>query len=121
MNKIPRSEFIAQALAYVYTDFDQYVKDQAKEHTIANLGQSLSDYGCYGKPEHLVASAFSQLRENYGMELGDDAAGVDEEYRDWLKEAKKNCEKVRKAGLPWTLSNSRDAFEQRGAFAKVKK
>lgn len=117
-------ELIEQAMDFVYTDFEKYVKTQAHEHTIANLGQQLGDHSMgprsLMKPEHLVDITFEGLRCAYGSELRDEGEGVDEEFRHWLKEAKKNCGLVKKAGLPWTLRNSRDAFERRGTFAQVK-
>ena len=114
------NELVEAALNHVYTDFDEYVKDQAKEHTVANLGQELSDFARGSRADTLVAGAFYQLRCNYAAEMGDDGDAVMDEYKSWLKEAKKNCGRVKKAGLPWTLQNSRDAFEQRGHFKKEK-
>jgi hypothetical protein len=49
------------------------------------------------------------------------ADGVWDEYKSWVKQAKKDATRVQKAGLPLTLANARLAFENKGPFAKKTK
>jgi len=110
---------ITQAFAVVYTDVDQLVKDQAMEHTIANMGQCLEDFARSSMPaDRLIRLCYQDLRQQ--CESDEMADGIDEEYRDWLKEARKSVAMVQKKGLPLTLTNTRDAFERKGAFAAKK-
>lgn len=113
---------IDAAFDYVYEDVEAFVKVCAREHTIANLGQSLEDLArraFSSSPEHLVNNCYSTF---YGdCESEEMANGVTDEYRAWLKDARRDAQKVLKAGLPLTLKNARDAFELKGQFAKKAK
>jgi hypothetical protein len=119
-------EIIDAAFAYVYPSAEELIKVAAKEHAIANMGQELADaFSGYGrglfesKPQELVPLRFSQLVGD--CESDEMADGVDAEYREWLKTARKDVGRVQKAGLPLTLANVRDAFENKGVFAKKSK
>lgn len=114
-------EAVQAAMTLVYEDFEAYVKDIAREHTIANLGQELEDHcGSHNRDgKHVISSGFQQLREDCG-ETDESLQCVDDEYRSWLKEARKDAEKVRSAGLPLTIENSRLAFLKQGPFARPK-
>lgn len=112
-NKIKKSELVTQAMNVVYTDWEKYLRDIAREHTIANMGQDLESLmqGCREVPEHVISDAFNQLRND--CESDEMADGVDEEFRSWLKQAKKDAAVVKKLGLPWTIDNSRLVFEKK--------
>ncbi len=116
-------EIIAAATVHVWTDFEKFVQMLAKEHTIANMGMELSDYvsrSCgSSRPEDTVNHAFSGLMND--MESDEMADGVQEEYRSWLKQGRKDALRVQKAGLPLTLANATLAFENKGPFAKKTK
>lgn len=120
MNK---ADIVALALNFVYTDIEKLIKAQAKEHTIANLGQSLTDGGlqCSATfyeehPEALINERFSQLMGDCESDEMTDC--VEDEYRSWLKDARESALAVQKKNLPLTLQNTRDHFEKKGAFAK---
>lgn len=116
MNK---QELIKAAHDHVWTDFEAFIKMVAKEHAIANMGQDLSDFvhrGFTPKPEQVVDFAWSSFMGD--MESDEMAEGTMDEYRSWLKDARRDAEKVRKAGLPLTLANVTLAFELKGPFAK---
>jgi uncharacterized protein YifE (UPF0438 family) len=116
-----KSECFEAASSHVWTDFDKFVTMCAKEHAIANMGQSFEDLAGYGanRPELIVEQAFSQLRND--CESDEMADGVWDEYKSWVKQAKKDATRVQKAGLPLTLANARLAFENKGPFAKKTK
>lgn len=118
MNK---GEIIKAAEDYVWTDFEKFVRMLAKEHTVANmgfdLGEAFQGYGSRNIPPDLVVEmAYNTLYQ--GSESDEMAEGIEEEYRSWLKDARRDAEKVRKAGLPLTLANASLAFELKGPFAK---
>lgn len=114
---------IDAAFDHVYTDIETFVKVCAREHTIANLGQSLEELSrraFTSSPERLVDNCYSCLYQD--CESDEMADGIQEEYLSWLKDARRDAQKVLKAGLPLTLRNARDAFELKGPFAaKAKK
>lgn len=114
-----KNEQIKAASEHVWTDFEAFVKMCAKEHAIANMGQELGDFlhrGYTPKPEQLVDFAWNAFMGD--MESDEMAEGTMDEYRSWLKDARRDAEKVRKAGLPLTLANATLAFELKGPFAK---
>jgi hypothetical protein len=83
------------------------------------MGQDLADFCNRGyklKPEELVEFAWGCFMGD--MESDEMAEGTMDEYRSWLKDARRDAEKVRKAGLPLTLANATLAFELKGPFAK---
>ena len=108
---------IEAAFSHEYTDFDAYVKDIAREHTIANMGQSIEDYAHdRDQPDKLISRAWSgfyNIAESQEM-----ADGFDEEYRSWLKTAKKDAMRVKRAKLPLTLVNARKSFMNEEPFKK---
>jgi hypothetical protein len=119
MNEIKKN-LIAAAFAHVYTDVERFIRDQAKEHTIANLGQTLEDHvhpGLSARPEQIIANAFSSLMSDFSCEdeTGD---SVEDEMRVWLGQAKRDTALIQKKGLPLTMENARLAFERKGPFAK---
>lgn len=110
---------IEAAFDYVHPDVESLVKQAASEHTIANMGQMLEDffYGA-GDPKSLFHDCFSCFYQQ--SESDEMADGLMEERADWVKQAKKDAAKIVKKKLPLTMRNMRDAFEQKGAFAKKK-
>lgn len=117
-----RNETVQHALTLVYTDFDRYVRDIAREHTVVNMGFELTDVEHYAGPEDLIRSAYQHVLECNAEALGEveGCDSVEEEFRSWLKDAKRDAARVRKAKLPLTLENARMAFLNRGPFAPVK-
>jgi hypothetical protein len=120
-----RKEIVALAFAYVYPNVDELIKAQAREHTIANMGFSVEQMlerfsltGLEKTPDRVIDLAWSGLMGD--MESDEMADGVNDEYRAWLKDAKRDALLVQKAGLPLTLDNTRQAFEKTGQFAKKK-
>lgn len=119
--KPTKKSIIAAAFAYVYPDAESLIKDVAKEHCIANMGQNLEDFITASEwlakhPEQVISSCYSNF---YGQSESDDMAeGIDEERRAWLKQAKKDVAAVQKKGLPLTMENVRLAFENKGPFEK---
>lgn len=108
---------VEQAMNHVWADFEAYVRMLAKEHTIANMGQDLAALGAHAaSSETYVAAAYSQLLTD--CESDEMADGIEEEYREWLKQARSDAEAVRGANLPLTLANARLAFEKKGPFAR---
>ncbi len=121
MTKADKNTGLQQALEHVWTDLEKFIKMCAKEHTIANMGQDLRDYvsGTYREPQYIVDQAYQQFLNDICMD-DDMVDGVEEEYRSWLKDARRDALRVQKAGLPLTLANARLAFENQGPFAKKK-
>lgn len=121
-NGMKKADLIKAAFKHEYNTVEELAEVQAMEHTIANLGQAVEDFmSTHSKPQDVVKHAFLGMREAVGSELGDDAQGVDEEKKDWFKEATKNAKAVKAKGLPLTLENTRHAFERTGPFATKKK
>jgi hypothetical protein len=90
-----------------YSDLESFAKAIAERHTVLNLGQPWPEV------------SYQQLRsEAESDEMYD---GIVEEFRSWLKDARKEANMVADAGLPWTLASAEDAFMKRGVFAKQKK
>lgn len=89
----------------VHATEDSLIKATAVRHTILNLGQNW--------PE---VSRLEELAEDDEM-----YNGVLAEYKDWLKDAKKEVKMVVKAKLPLTLANTELAFNRKGPFEGVKK
>jgi len=112
-------QLVDAAFAYVYTDPYRLVQDAAKEHTIANMGQSLEElvtraHCSLARPEGIVSSAYSALASDCAMEEVD----IDDERLSWVKDARRDVALVQKKGLPLTLANVRHAFEFTGPFEK---
>lgn len=122
---------IKAALDHVYTDEQKLIEDCAKEHAIANMGQTLkgiisSGYGGYGtqsvarftkNPEQLVSACYSAFYG--GSESEEMADGIDCERRSFLKDSKRDVAKVKKAGLPLTIANVHLAFLSKPPFDKA--
>lgn len=122
MTKADKTAGLQQALEHVWTDLEAFIKMCAKEHTIANLGQDLRDYvhGTYRDPQYIVDGAYQQFLNDICTD-DDMVDSIEDEYRSWLKDARRDALLVQKAGLPLTLANARMAFEKQGPFAKKKK
>ncbi len=117
--KTSKADLIKQAYEHVWTDFEKFVRMCAQEHTIANMGFELADHMLgYGseRPENIVAAAYNSLYQS--SESDEMAEGIEDEFRSWLKDARKDGLRVQKSGLPLTLANARLAFENKGPFAK---
>ncbi len=115
-----KKQLIDAAFDHVYADTESYIRDIAREHTIANLGSSLEELvGRHGnmEPRYVIGAAFSCLANDHACE----GLSLDPEYRSWLKDARRDAALVVKAGLPMTIRNARDAFEFKGPFAKKAK
>jgi len=101
----------------VYTNINDYVLDQAREHTIANMGMDILDHvNPKSPPEKVVLHAwydFCNLAESDEM-----LDSFEEEKRSWLRQSADDAKKVQKEGLPLTLANARMAFEFKGPFEK---
>lgn len=114
---------LAAVMSYEFIDLERFVKTVAQEHTIANLGQDIFDRispeMALRQPQGAVGAAFQQLRED--CESDELCDGVDEEYRGWLKTARKDVAELVKRGATLTLENARLAFEKKGPFAPKKK
>jgi len=114
IKKMKKSEIVTQAMNVVYTDWEKYIRDIAREHTIVNMGQCL-EYLMDGyrscNPEHVISDAFNQLRND--CETDEQAESIDDEFRSWVKQAKKDAAVIKKLGLPWTIDNSRLVFEKK--------
>ena len=120
---------IKAALDHVYTDEQKLIEDCAKEHAIANMGQTLkgiisSGYGAQSaiarftkNPEQLVSACYSAFYG--GSESEEMADGIDRERRSFLKDSKRDVAKVKKAGLPLTIANARLAFLNKPPFDKA--
>jgi hypothetical protein len=122
MTKAGKTTGLQQALEYVWTDLEKFIKMCAKEHTIANMGYDLRDYvsGTYRDPQYIVDQAYERFLN--GICADDDMVdGIEVEYRSWLEDARRDALLLQKAGLPLTLANTRMAFEKRGPFAKKQK
>jgi hypothetical protein len=91
-------------LAEVYTDEEKFVRAIAEKHTVMNLGQNW--------PEE----TYNRLRSEAESDEVHDA--IVQEYKSWLKDAKKECAMIKKANLPLTLANAELAFSKKGPFAK---
>lgn len=116
-----KKQIIEAAFAHVYTDAEELIKDAAREHTIANLGQELEDFlqpseYLLKNPQKVFHDCFNGL---YSQSESDEMAdALQEEYRDWQKRSRKDVEKVQKKKLPLTMTNVRLAFENKGPFEK---
>lgn len=112
---------IAAAEDYVHTDEANLVKQVAAEHAIVNMGQDVKDFMSYsgvGRPERLFHDAFNCFYQQ--SESDEMAAGTNEEFKSWFKQAKKDIATVKKAKLPLTFRNVRMAFDFEGPFAGKK-
>ena len=122
--KPSKKDLIAAAFAYVYPDAEALIKDVAKEHTIANMGQNLEDFivateWLEKNPQQLVGSCYNSFYDQ--SESEEMAEGIEDERKSWLKQAKKDVALVQKKGLPLTLENVRLAFEKKGPFERKSK
>jgi hypothetical protein len=109
----------AEYMTHVWTDLEKFIQMCAREHTIANMGQEVEDFDTHGRPEHVVDNAYHQMLNDICTE-DEMVDGIEEEYRSWLKDARRDALRVQKAGLPLCLWNARLAFENKGPFAKKK-
>jgi hypothetical protein len=119
-----RKQLIEAAFKHVYPPglVEELISAAAAEHTIANLGQSLEQLISTGNDwgnvyTAIIPLAYARLRE----ESASEGIDIEDEYQDWLKQARKDVAQVQKKGLPLTLENVRMAFEMKGPFAKKKK
>ena len=105
-------ENIAAAFAHVYTEADRLIQDVAKEHAIANMGQTLEEHlQRAAPPADVIAVCWSSF---YGQsESVEMARDLDQERKGWLKQAKKDVATLVKKKLPLTLENARLAFERK--------
>lgn len=109
----------SEYMTHVWTDLEKFVRMCAREHTIANMGQEVEDFDPGGRPEHVVDNAYQQMLNDICTE-DEMVDGIEDEYRSWLKDARRDALRVQKAGLPLTLENSRRAFMNEFPFAKGK-
>lgn len=112
---------IALAEEHVHASEEALVEQCAAEHTVANMGmyiEELLEYALLDRPQNLFYSAFNNLYQQ--SESDEIADGTMAEYKSWLKQAKKDVARVKKAKLPLTFKNVRMAFDNEGPFAKKK-
>lgn len=88
----------------VHTNVESLIKAAAERHTVLNLGANW--------PE----DTYYRLRSE--AESDEVHEGIVEEYKSWLKDAKKEAAMVVKAKLPLTLESMELAFMKKGPFAK---
>jgi hypothetical protein len=88
----------------VHQNVESLIKAAAERHTVLNLGQNW--------PE----DTYWRLRSE--AETEDVADAIVDEYKSWLKDAKKEAAMVVKAKLPLTLESMELAFNKKGPFAK---
>ena len=125
MKSQAKQDLINAAMNVVFENENDLVIAQMSEHCIANCGLTLADFiwasESYKTPRDLRRLFVGCYQTFYGQSESDEmAAGTDEEYRSWRKDALRDLARVKKAGLPLTLQNTRDAFENKGVFAKKK-
>lgn len=115
-----KANVLKAAQEYEWDDADALVKAIAQEHTILNLGATVEEY-IYGnvEPSRVISTAFHGMRQAYGSEGEELLDGIEDEYRSWVKNARKDVATIEKLGLPLTLANARRAFE--GEFKKSRK
>jgi hypothetical protein len=89
----------------VHATEESLIKATAVRHTVINLGQNW--------PEIMHLTQLAESDEMYD--------GVIDEYKSWLKDAKKEVKMVVKAKLPLTLANTELAFSRKGPFEGVKR
>ena len=111
-----KQAIIDRALNHVYTDLETYVRDIAREHTVANMGQDLEwlmgSPSFYEKrPETLISGCYNQLRND--CESDEMADGIHDEYRSWVKDARRDAAIVQKNNLSLTIANAMLAFERK--------
>lgn len=112
-----KKQAIENALDFVHTDICKLIKQVAAEHAVQNMGMNVEDYVDFlDKPENQLYSCFNSMYQQ--SEDDSMADGTMEEYRSWLKQAKKDVSLVKKAKLPLTARNVRSAFLKEGPFKK---
>jgi hypothetical protein len=89
----------------VHATEESLIKATAVRHTVINLGQNW--------PEIMHLTQLAESDEMYD--------GVLDEYKSWLKDAKKEVKMVVKAKLPLTLASTELAFSRKGPFEGVKR
>ena len=98
----------AAALQVVYTDFDKYVEDSAREHAISNAGMTVHEHLQYASddPARAINAAWNDFLTMHEEESYE---GAIDELKMWRKEMKRACGAVKKSKKAWTLAN---AFEE---------
>ena len=109
---------IEAAFDHVHTDIDHLIKQVAGEHALINMGMTLEENLGWYLPESkdVLYSAFNSLYQQ--SESDEMADGTMDEYKSWVKQAKKDVALVKKAKLPLTPRNVRAAFLKEGPFKK---
>lgn len=109
---------IEAALDHVHTDVEHLIKQVAGEHALVNMGMTLEDQMNWhvGKPENLLYDCFNSFVQQ--SESDEMERGTRQEYRSWVKVAKKDIAAVKKAKLPLTARNVRASFLKEGPFKK---
>lgn len=83
----------------VHASEELLVKETARWWTAENLGRTVGAKG--------ILPAWQELEQSTDEEW----SGVQEELRDWTKEAQKHLKTVKEHGLPLTLQSMEMAFE----------
>lgn len=117
-----RKEAVAIIFSHVFTSPEEFAKNVATEHAIANMGQSLEDLisspeWAVKRPQDAILNAWSQ----FASDAAGEGIDIEDERRSWKKEGEKTAKAVQKAGLPMTMENARLFFEKKGPFAKKTK
>jgi len=109
---------IEAAYDYVHTDVEHLIKQVAGEHAVVNMGMTLEDQLSWyvPKPDDLLYSCFNNFLQQ--SESDEMERGTMQEYKSWVKQAKKDVALVKKAKLPLTARNVRAAFLHEGPFKK---
>jgi hypothetical protein len=118
MSKTDKQNAINAALDFVHTDEENLIKQVAGEHALINMGMCLEDHMNYytPRPEHLLYDCFNSFYQQ--SESDEMADGTMDEYKSWVKQAKKDIKLVKKAKLALTARNVRAAFLCEGPFKK---
>jgi len=111
---------IEAALDHVHTDEAVLLKQCTSEHAILNMGQTVEDFATYvyGDPARFFEACFSSFYQQ--SESDEMAEGLEDERRSFTKYVKADIKAVKKAKLPLTVRNCRDAYEKKGPFAAKK-
>jgi hypothetical protein len=114
--KTDKQAAINAALDFVHTDEENLIKQVAGEHALVNMGMSVEDHFVSVPPEKLLYAAFNNFYQQ--SESDEMADGTMDEYKSWVKTAKRDIKAVKKAKLPLTARNVRSAFLKQGPFKK---
>lgn len=113
---------IDAALDFVHTDEENLAKQVAAEHALINMGMTVEDYCTYQSPNRPESFLYGCFNSFYQQSESDEMAeGTWDEYRSWIKQAKKDIALVKKEKLPLTARNVRAAFLLEGPFKKYAK